>query len=205
MKKILNIILILGFSLTIFSYGLVLKEESSYTAVTSVSKSSTDYIGTYLSACGENKQQAKVVITDSGTEDVATANFHKISHSDSGCSTVLKTIQYNHTARAMGDTTDDDGNSVSKIYLVTVNVTATLNSTYTSNANEDSWCGISDWEAGTAKDITGKDCTDSLSESFSPALTAKYDIWYLNGTSFQKSAESTGGYPTTLDGTYTKQ
>ena len=133
MKKILNFILISGFSLTIISCGLII-EESSDTAVTSASKSSTDYIGTYLSACGGNKQQAKVVITDSGTEDVATANFHKISHSDSGCSTVLKTIQYNHTARAMGDTTDDDGNSVSKIYLVTVNVTATLNNTYTSSA-----------------------------------------------------------------------
>ena len=99
-----------------------------------MSKSSTDYIGTYLSACGENKQQAKVVITDSGTEDVVYANWYKISHSDSACSTVLKTIQYNHTAGAMGDTTDDDGNSVSKVYLVTVNVTATLNSTYTSSA-----------------------------------------------------------------------
>ena len=90
--------------------------------------------------------------------------------------------------------------------MVTVNVTSTLNSTYTSSANDDSWCGLSNWEQGTAKDITGKDCTNSLSESFSAALTQKYDIWYLNGTSFQKSEESTEGYPTTLDGTvYTKQ
>ena len=109
-------------------------DENVATTTATVSKSSTDYIGTYLSACGENKQQAKVVITDSGTEDVVYANWYKISHSDSACSTVLKTIQYNHTAGAMGDTTDDDGNSVSKIYLVTVNVTATLNSTYTSSA-----------------------------------------------------------------------
>ena len=171
-----------------------------------MSKSSTDYIGTNLSACGENKQQAKVVITYSGTEDVVYANWYKISHSDSACSTVLKTIQYNHTAGATGDTTDDDGNSVSKISLVTVNVTATLNSTYTSSANEATWCGISDWEAGTAKDVTGKDCTNSLSESFSSALTQKYDIWHLNGTSFQKSEESTEGYATTLDETvYIKQ
>ena len=171
-----------------------------------VSKSFTDYIGTYLSACGENKQQAKVVITDSGTEDIVYANWYKISHSDSVCSTVLKTIQYNHTAGAMGDTTDDDGNSVSKIYLVTVNVTATLNNTYTSSANDDSWCGFSNWEEDTAKDITGKDCTNSLSESFSPTLTEKYDIWNLNGTSFQKSEESTEGFATTLDETvYIKQ
>ena len=108
--------------------------DENVTTVSTVSKSSTDYIGTYLSACGENKQQAKVVITDSGTEDVVYANWYKISHSDSVCSTVLKTIQYNHTAGAMGDTTDDDGNSVSKVYLVTDNVTATLNNTYTSNA-----------------------------------------------------------------------
>ena len=110
------------------------KDEEAETTAATVSKSSTDYIGTYLSACGENKQQAKVVITDSGTDDVVYANWYKISHSDSACSTVLKTIQYNHTARAMGDTTDDDGNSVSKVYLVTDNVTATLNNTYTSSA-----------------------------------------------------------------------
>ena len=202
MKKIVFDVTII--SLILFFVQSCSIDEHVTTAV--VSKSSTDYIGTYLSACGENKQQAKVVITDSGTEDVVYANWYKISHSDSACSTVLKTIQYNHTARAMGDTTDDDGNSVSKIYLVTVNVTATLNTTYTSNANEGSWCGISNWEAGTSKDITGKDCTDSLSESFSPALTTKYDIWYLNGTSFQKSEESTVGYATTLDETvYTKQ
>ena len=90
--------------------------------------------------------------------------------------------------------------------MVTDNVTATLNDTYTSSANEDEWCGLSNWEANTAKDITGKNCTDSLSESFSSTLTEKYDIWYLNGTSFQKSEESTAGYPTSLDGTvYTKQ
>ena len=132
MKKIVFDVTII--SLILFFVQSCSIDENVTTTAATVSKSSTDYIGTYLSACGENKQQAKVVITDSGTEDVATANFHKISHSDSGCSTVLKTIQYNHTARAMGDTTDDDGNSVSKIYLVTVNVTATLNSTYTSSA-----------------------------------------------------------------------
>ena len=131
MKKIV-------FDVTIISLILFFVQSCSIdenvTTVSTVSKSSTDYIGTYLSACGENKQQAKVVITDSGTEDVVYANWYKISHSDSACSTVLKTIQYSHTAGAMGDTTDDDGNSVSKVSLVTVNVTATLNSTYTSSA-----------------------------------------------------------------------
>ena len=204
MKKIVFNVTII--SLILFFVQSCSIDENVTTTAATVSKSSTDYIGTYLSACGENKQQGKVVITDSGTEDVVYANWYKISHSDSACSTVLKTIQYNHTAGAMGDTTDDDGNSVSKIYLVTVNVTATLNTSYTSSANEASWCGISDWEAGTAKDVTGKDCTDSLSESFSSALTQKYDIWYLNGTSFQKSEESTEGYATTLDETvYIKQ
>ena len=130
MKKIVFNVTII--SLILFFVQSCSIDENESTAT--VSKSSTDYIGTYLSACGENKQQAKVVITDSGTEDVVYANWYKISHSDSACSTVLKTIQYNHTAGAMGDTTDDDGNSVSKIYLVTVNVTATLNSTYTSSA-----------------------------------------------------------------------
>lgn len=204
MKKIVFNVTII--SLILFFVQSCSIDENVTTTAATVSKSSTDYIGTYLSACGENKQQAKVVITDSGTEDVVYANWYKISHSDSACSTVLKTIQYNHTAGAMGDTTDDDGNSVSKIYLVTVNVTATLNTAYTTNANEGSWCGFSNWEEDTAKDITGKDCTDSLSESFSPALTQKYDIWYLNGTSFQKSEESTEGYATTLDETvYIKQ
>ena len=202
MKKIV-------FNVTIISLILLFVQSCSIdenVTTATVSKSATDYIGTYLSACGSNKQQEKVVITDSGSGDSVTANWYTISHSDSACSTVLKTIQYNHTARAMGDTTDDDGNSVSKIYLVTVNVTATLNAAYTTNANEGSWCGISNWEEDTAKDITGKDCTDSLSESFSPALTTKYDIWYLNGTSFQKSEESTEGYATTLDETvYIKQ
>ena len=130
MKKIV-------FNVTIISLILLFVQSCSIdenVTTATVSKSATDYIGTYLSTCGENKQQAKVVITASGTEDVAYANWYKISHSDSACSTVLKTIQYNHTASAMGDTTDDDGNSVSKIYLVTVNVTATLNSTYTSSA-----------------------------------------------------------------------
>ena len=90
--------------------------------------------------------------------------------------------------------------------MVTVNVTATLNSTYTSSTNDYSLCGFSNWEEDTAKDITGKDCTNSLSESFSPTLTEKYDIWNLNGTSFQKSEESTEGYATTLDETvYIKQ
>ena len=202
MKKIVFNVTII--SLILFFVQSCTIDENESTAT--MSKSSTDYIGTYLSACGENKQQTQVVITASGTEYVVYASWNKISHSDSACSTVLKTIQYNHTAGAMGDTTDDDGNSVSKVYLVTVNVTATLNDTYTSSANEDEWCGLSNWEEDTAKDITGKDCTDSLSESFSSALTQKYDIWYLNGTSFQKSEESTEGYPTTLDGTvYTKQ
>ena len=132
MKKIVFDVTII--SLILFFVQSCSIDENVATTTATVSKSSTDYIGTYLSACGENKQQAKVVITDSGTEDVANANFYKISHSDSGCSTVLKTIQYNHTARAMGDTTDDDGNSVSKVYLVTDNVTATLNNTYTSSA-----------------------------------------------------------------------
>ena len=201
MKKIV-------FNVTIISLILFIVQSCSVdenVTTATVSKSATDYIGTYLSACGSNKQQEKVVITD-GSGGSVYANWYKISHSDSACSTVLKTIQYNHTATATGDTTDDDGNSVSKIYLVTVNVTATLNNTYTSSANDDSWCGLSNWEAGTAKDITGRDCTNSLSESFSSALTQKYDIWHINGTSFQKSEESTGGYPTTLDGTvYTKQ
>ena len=132
MKKIVFDVTII--SLILFFVQSCSIDENVTTTAATVSKSSTDYIGTYLSACGENKQQVKVVITDSGTEDVAYANFYKISHSDSACSTVLKTIQYNHTAGAMGDTTDDNGNSVSKIYLVTVNVTATLNSTYTSSA-----------------------------------------------------------------------
>ena len=130
MRKIIFGVTII--SLILFFVQSCTIDENESTAT--VSKSSTDYIGTYLSACGENKQQAKVVITDSGSGDSVYANWYTISHSDSACSTVLKTIQYNHTARAMGDTTDDDGNSVSKIYLVTVNVTATLNSTYTSSA-----------------------------------------------------------------------
>jgi len=196
------------FNVTIISLILFFVQSCSIdenVTTATVSKSATDYIGTYLSACGSNKQQEKVVITD-GSGGSVYANWYKISHSDSACSTVLKTIQYNHTARAMGDTTDDGSNSVSKIYLITINVTATLNSTYTSSANEDEWCGLSNWEENTAKDITGKDCTNSLSESFSPTLTEKYDIWNLNGTSFQKSEESTAGYPTSLDGTvYTKQ
>ena len=132
MKKIVFDVTII--SLILFFVQSCSIDENVTTTAATVSKSSTDYIGTYLSACGENKQQAKVVITDSGTEDVVYANWYKISHSDSACSTVLKTIQYNHTAGAMGDTTDDDGNSVSKVSLVTVNVTATLNSTYTSSA-----------------------------------------------------------------------
>ena len=201
MKKIV-------FNVTITSLILLFVQSCSIdenVTTATVSKSATDYIGTYLSACGSNKQQEKVVITD-GSGGSVYANWYKISHSDSACSTVLKTIQYNHTAGAMGDTTDDDGNSVSKVSLVTVNVTATLNSTYTSSANDDSWCGFSNWVADTAKDITGQDCTNSLSESFSSTLTEKYDIWYLNGTSFQKSEESTEGYPTTLDETvYIKQ
>ena len=129
MKKIV-------FNVTIISLILLFVQSCSIdknVTTTTVSKSATDYIGTYLSACGSNKQQEKVVITD-GSGGSVYANWYKISHSDSACSTVLKTIQYNHTAGAMGDTTDDDGNSVSKVSLVTVNVTATLNSTYTSSA-----------------------------------------------------------------------
>ena len=132
MKKfVLDVTII---SLILFFVQSCSIDENVTTTAATVSKSSTDYIGTYLSACGENKQQEKVVITTSGSENSVYANWYKISHSDSACSTVLKTIQYNHTAGAEGDTTDDDGNSVSKIYLVTVNVTATLNSTYTSSA-----------------------------------------------------------------------
>ena len=130
MKKIVFNVTII--SLILFFVQSCSIDENVTTAT--VSKSATDYIGTYLSTCGANKQQEKVVITDSGSDDSVYANWYKISHSDSACSTVLKTIQYNHTAGAMGDTTDDDGNSVSKVSLVTVNVTATLNSTYTSSA-----------------------------------------------------------------------
>ena len=62
-------------SLILFFIQSCSKDEEAETTAATVSKSSTDYIGTYLSACGENKQQGKVVITDSGTEDVVYANF----------------------------------------------------------------------------------------------------------------------------------
>ena len=190
------VILIIG---TLFFTSCSSDEESATTAAAAAGAAISTFNGTFNGTCaGANEKTDIVVISDT------TAAETTMVYSDSECTTKSHANTLNYTVVST-TTATVDAKSVTKIEGTT---TTSLSTIYTdsrvTNANEGSWCGISDWVKNTAKDVTGLTCSN-LNETYGSAGVKKYDIWYLSGSTFMHSGFNSDGYSTSLDYSKTKE
>ena len=204
MKYLKNYIVLISI-LAVMLSSCSIDEESTTSATTSTTSVApiSDYNGTFNGTCaGADARTWKMVITDTTAAEIM------LVYSDSGCTSEVWSYTLNYTVESTASATSDGGKSVTKIKGTTTTSSLTLSTDqYVSNANSSSWCGKTGWVKGTAKDVSGLDCSSSLGQTFGAAGVTKYDIWYLSGTTFLNSGGfDSDGYPTSLgDVTYTKQ
>ena len=202
MKKLLFwMVLIVG---TVALLGSCSKEESTIAAAdntTTVVASISSFNGTWIGACpGANNPAWKMVIADT------TAAVVRAVYTDSDCENESHNSTFNYTVSSTATDTVD-GKSVTKIEGTLTTIIMTLNTdSRTSSAEDNQWCGKSEWVKGTGKDVTGANCQTALSETFAAAGSKGYDIWYINDNTFMNYAFDSEGYPENLDDlVYTKQ
>ena len=202
MKNIISFIVLIC-SVAVIIVSCAKKEESTTAAAAAATPAISSFNGTFIGTCaGADAKTFKMVIADT------TAAEGRLIYSDSACTTKKWGYTLNYTVTSTATATEEGGKSVTKIEGTTTTSLITLSTDqYVSNANSSSWCGKTGWVKGTAKDVSGIDCSSSLGLTFGAAGVTKYDIWYLSGTTFLNSGGfDSDGYPTSLgDVTYTKQ
>jgi len=169
MKKILNIILISGFSLTIISCGLVLKEESSDTAVDA--SAPTASVTTATITTSEN---AVVQSTETGTAYLVNA---AVSVSNLASITGATDSQWNSVAISSANTNTNlaatglvDGTY--KVYAV--DAAGNLSSASTNSVTLDTTAPTVSSVSTTADNQSSVSITDNITVTFSEAMDTTY-------------------------------
>ena len=194
------------------------EEESTATTASQTMTDSTgasvSLDGTYLQACvgsGSNYSKLEVVISGS------TYNLKNESFSDDTCATATTSRTWVNTFTVGSATTTSGSDNSSKNDLAVTKIDYALQSmsltplsdTFATSFNSGSLYGYTDWANGTAKSIIGL-YDNGTTNSTQVVGAVSYDIWYINGTSFQYgggSVDTSSTYPTELDYSYvyTKQ
>ena len=177
-----NFLIIIILSLILFSCGE--KEESDDSATTELE-------GTWETACYQysNSQYNKKTIVVSGKNFTYTSEYY----SSSKCATVEDKWVYTLTSLAIGaEMTFSSGGSGHR--FTTYHNSTKLewqSASSVSWANNNSYCGISNWVINVAQDVSGKTCGSST--EWSSGITL-YGLYLLDGTKFLPSISSSS-YP----------
>ena len=194
MNKVLYIILISLFSLTVISCAK--KSDSS---------STTEVEGTWITSCTVDSDNYshlyKIVVT--GTDVVETDEVH----SDTTCSTDAWKWEYTYSSLTIEDeVTFSDG---TKGHKYSVDIQSYKYTQQRSDGvislNAESSCGYNDWVINTAKDGTGLTCG---STTYPAKNTTGRGLYNLVGNNvFLGGLVTTGSYPTgvSTNVTYVKQ
>ena len=170
MNKVLYIILISLFSLTVFSC-----------AKKSDGGSSTSTTTTYSTSCinesSNDYSEIKSVILSGNNYEHKFSNYYGLNCIDLGWE-----LSFNHTYTETGTKTTYTGESTTKFDLIGSSVKYTQkNSTGQLWANQNEYCGFTNWLIDNTKDITGLTCSTSNTNTttFYSAGDSFITSWYI--------------------------
>ena len=216
MKNIFFITLMI--SALFFMQSCSTEEDSTATTTSQTMTDSTgasvSLDGTYLIDCAASgSAYVKYEVVLSGT----TFTFTEAAFSDDTCATGTYSFigAWTFTVGSATTTSGSDNSSkndlaVTKIDYALQSLSMTiLSDTVATSFNSSSVYGFTDWANGTAKSVLGLN-GDGTTDNTSFVGAVSYDIWYINGTSFQYgggSVDTSSTYPTELEYSYvyTKQ
>ena len=160
----------------------------------------TDLEGTWVVSCYDDDDDGVnyliKTITVTGSELVDKIEVH----TDSSCTTDKDTWETTYTSLSIGAEEQDftsNGVSVGTGHDITMTLSTNTYTAYlsapVSSANTDSFCGETDWELNTAKDVAGKTC---FSSAYYSAGHAYYGLYLLDGNklipNFSGSSQPSG-------------
>ena len=117
---------------------------------------------------------------------------------DSSCTNPGNTWYYTYSNVSIGDTTTFGDGATGHWFTFNTNIfkyTVHTSEWITYN-NTNSYCGYSDWELNTTKDVTGKTCG---STTFWPINTAGKSLYKLVGNNLNLSTFNKDSYPTEVN------
>ena len=202
--KNIYIILILFFSFTIYSCAK--KSDSSTSSTT------TELEGTWVSTCYSYSYYRSTTFYYIYTVVVSGSNvtWKEEAHNDSNCSSDNYTRDWTYSnGLSIGDAvTFESGTKTGAKFTLTMSgVTETLNNSYeVTLANNNSFCGYSDWELNVAKDVAGKTCGPNDWDSVGTKRLSAYKNESSTTIKFGDFNLESSGYPSGINSNvYTKQ
>ena len=155
MNKVLYIILISLFSLTILSCAKKSSTSSSTSSSSTTDNTTTAYDGTYNSVCPSNEKRKYTRVFSGTNMKLITKDYN-----EDGCST-REGEHVSYSTFTLGDnvtvTKNSDNSSVSAQKITITKTKHTymfMKDDDTNSANSASSCGFSDWEINVAKDVS---------------------------------------------------
>ena len=202
--KNIYIILILFFSFTIYSCAI---ESDS-----STSSTTTELEGTWVSTCYSYSYYRSTTFYYIDTVVVSGSNvtWKEEAHNDSNCSSDNYTRDWTYSnGLSIGDAvTFESGTKTGAKFTLTMSgLTETLNNSYeVTLANNNSFCGYSDWELNVAKDVAGKTCGSHDWDSVNTKRLSVYKNESSTTIKFGDFNLESSGYPSGINSNvYTKQ
>ena len=202
--KYFYIILILIFSFTILSCS---KESDS-----STSSTTTELEGTWVKSCdgGSYYRSTTFYYRDTVVVSGSNVTWKEEAHSDSNCSSDNYTRDWTYSnGLSIGDAvTFESGTKTGAKFTLTMSgLTETLNNSYeVTLANNNSFCGYSDWELNVAKDVAGKTCGPNDWDSVGTKRLSVYKNESSTTIKFGDFNLESSGYPSGINSNvYTKQ
>ena len=169
MNKVLYIILISLFSLTVISCAKKSDDSSS---------SNTEIEGTWVESCHADGSYYRInYLTVSGSNFVETNDWY----SDSSCTNKIGKYINSYESLSIGDPiTLNAGGTVRKFTMNLGDITYTsLTSDDVSWCNTNSYCGLTNWELNTPQSIAGKTCGNTTWWSKG---TSAYGVYLIDGS-----------------------
>ena len=155
MNKVLYIILISLFSLTILSCAKKSSTSSSTSSSSTTDNTTTAYDGTYNSVCPSNEKRKYTRVFSGTNMKLITKDYN-----EDGCST-REGEHVSYSTFTLGDnvtvTKNSDNSSVSAQKITITKTKHTymfMKDDDTNSANSTSACGFSDWEINVAKEVS---------------------------------------------------
>ena len=202
--KNIYIILILFFSFTIYSCAK--KSDSSTSSTT------TELEGTWVSTCYSYSYYRSTTFYYIDTVVVSGSNvtWKEEAHNDSNCSSDNYTRDWTYSnGLSIGDAvTFESGTKTGAKFTLTMSgLTETLNNSYeVTLANNNSFCGYSDWELNVAKDVAGKTCGPNDWDSVGTKRLSIYKNESSTTIKFATFNLESSGYAASVNSlVYTKQ
>ena len=181
------------------------KRSISSTAVDNLSFTyaiTTELEGTWVVSCYSwGDLYWKETFTVSGSD----MEYKTQGYTDSSCSTAFNTWYYTYSSVSIGDTATFGDGATGHWFTFNTNIfkyTLHTSELVTYN-NTNSYCGYSDWELNTTKDVTGKTCG---STDYVPINTTGKSLYKLVGNNLNLATFNIDSYPTEVgDDDFVKQ